>query len=225
MSEAQRVSLDAAAAGNAPVAVAVVRFNAAGDVILTGPVLAALARAWPSSRRVMVTHARLTPLLAGNPHITDVVALAPQASVRTLVAPLKELGVDALCDLHGSWRSRALTWLLAPARRSTSVKRTWHDWAAHHLAHAPYRPQVPQLARHHAAAVALVGRPLGAEPLIYHLTAGQRSAGAELLRRHGVAPQTPRVALLPGAAWATKRWPVAHFAVLARRLLGAGAQP
>ena len=208
----------------APQRVAVVRFSAAGDVILIAPVLRALARAWPDTQRVVITHERYAPLLQHNPDVEAVIALRPQESFMSLLERARAAQIDAVCDLHGSWRSRALALGLGARRVSRWRKRTLYTLAAHHLAHAPYRPEQPMAARYHAAAEALVGRPLPPEPLRFYLSAADQAEGQALLAQAGAMPHKPLVGLLPGAAWATKRWPTAHFVAVARALLAQGYQ-
>jgi ADP-heptose:LPS heptosyltransferase len=208
----------------APKCVAIVRFSAAGDVILAGPVVTALHRAWPKARLIAVTHDRFAPLWAGHPHLSAVESFAPGQKLRDLVARLRVNGVDAVCDLHGSWRSRALTYLLNPRWRSTWHKRSLYTWAAHTIAHAPYRPPTTMESRYHQAACALVSLPLPVEPLRYWPTDEGYAHGEHLLRTLGWQADTPLLGLLPGAAWATKRWPIAHYIDVARKALSQGLQ-
>lgn len=210
----------------APHCIAVVRFSAAGDVILTASVVAALAKAWPQSRIIFVTHERYAPLMRHNPMVSEICALAPKESLRSLIRRLRALGVDALCDLHGSLRSRGLSFGLGLKRRSRLSKQGLYHWTAFYLAHAPYQPTRPMEQRYHRAAEALVCRALPREPLIFHTTQSDHSAADRMLQRVGadLSDRRPMVALLPGAAWATKRWPVPHGAALARRLLDRGLQ-
>lgn len=207
-----------------PTCLAIVRFSAAGDIICTAGATAALARAWPNSKRIFVTHARYQSLVQHNRHIGSVCALRPKESLWSLVARLRALGVDALCDLHGSWRSRALWPALGFVRHSRLRKRDLHSFLAHTLAHAPYRPTAPLEARYHRAIEQLVGHALPTEPLHFEITAADRAHGDLLLRQAGASMLAPTVALLPGAAWATKRWPVRHFIATAKRLQQAGLQ-
>jgi heptosyltransferase-2 len=200
------------------------RFSAAGDVILIAPVLQALARAWPHSQLWVITHERYAPLVQHHPHVAGIIALRPRESLKSLLERARAARIDAVCDLHGSWRSRALALGLGVRRISRWRKRTLYTLAAHHLAHAPYRPEQPMAARYHAAAEALVGRSLPPEPLRFDVSLVDRAAGQGLLTHVNAEAHRPLIGLLPGAAWATKRWPTAHFVTIARALLARGDQ-
>lgn len=200
-----------------PKCLALVRFSAAGDIILTAHAAAALAHAWPHTRRIFVTHARYQSLVQHNRHIDAVCALQPGEGIWALAARLRAQGVDAVCDLHGSWRSRALVMALGFVRHSRLRKRTLYTSLAHALAHAPYRPIAPLEVRYLQAAQELVGAPLPPGRPAFEITAQDEAAGAQLLAEAGGTVGASSLALLPGAAWATKRWPVQHFINIARR--------
>ena len=201
-----------------PRAVAIVRFSAAGDVLLCSQAIDALAAAWPTTSLVLVTHARYASLLAHHPRLVAVEPLPAGGRLGALARTLRQRhGVEAVLDLHGSWRSRVLTALLRPARRARWRKRTLGEWVRVSLGHAPYRPTTPMAARLHAAVEALVGATLA------------RPAFVLPPRGRGAAKDCPanrplRVGLSPGAGWATKRWPPARYAQVARALLAAGRQ-
>jgi len=209
----------------APRRVAVMRFSAAGDVLLIAPALQALAHAWPHTERVVITHERYVPLVRHNPYVDEVISLRTHEGFGSLLGRVRAAQIDAVCDLHASWRSRALAWAMGARRISRWRKRTLYTWAAHHLAHAPYRPERPMPARYHAAVEALVGRPLPEEPLRFYLSAADRTSGQQLLGQAGFLPHKgPLIGLLPGAAWATKRWPTQHFVTVAQAMLAQGYQ-
>jgi ADP-heptose:LPS heptosyltransferase len=57
------------------------------------------------------------------------------------------------------------------------------------------------------------------------LTAEERTAGYQLLERHGIVPDRPRVALVFSTGEVTREWPLDHFATLTDALAVEGAQP
>lgn len=81
---------------------------------------------------------------------------------------------------------------------------------------------LPQTVQRFVALGLAAGAPLPPEVPAPRLSvdAARRLA---LFEQHGLAPDQPPVALMPGAAFGpTKRWPVMHYAQLARRLGEAG---
>src|SRR5438552_11773962 len=79
-----------------------VRFSSIGDVLLTTPLLRALRRRHPGARLVFVTKRAMAPLVADNPHLSDVVTLEPSEPVRHFAARLAAPRPTHGLDLHGS---------------------------------------------------------------------------------------------------------------------------
>ncbi|MBI1966457.1 MAG: glycosyltransferase family 9 protein, partial [Gemmatimonadetes bacterium] len=199
--------------------VLVVRFSSIGDILLTTPLLRALRRRHPEAAVVYVTKRAMAPLVADNPHVSQVLALEPGEPVRHLAARLRLLAPTYGLDLHGSVRSRALR-LLVGCRWAGYRKRklartllisTKLDLYGHH---------VPVPERYFAAARQLDVRPDGGPPE-FHLGAGARERVARWLGEKRLTA-APVAALAPGAAHATKRWPVTHWTALTERLAAAG---
>jgi lipopolysaccharide heptosyltransferase II len=204
--------------------VLLVRFSSIGDVLLTTPLVRALRRRHPEARLVYVTKRAMAPLVADNPHLSQVVTLEPDEPVRHLAARLRPLGATHGLDLHGSLRSLALRAL---------VRTHWHGYGKRKLARSlliaikidAYGARVPVAERYFAAARGLDVRADGGPPE-FHLGAGATARADAWLAQRGLAGGSVRlVALAPGAAHATKRWPVAHWIALADRLRGAGFAP
>jgi heptosyltransferase-2 len=111
-----------------------------------------------------------------------------------LMAELRSLPIDEIIDLHASSRSRWLCLQLGrPLRRVqrwdlSRRARVWFKWSG----------SVPNMLQRYAEAAGVPARPA---PWIC------------LPERRPAA----RLALLPGAAWATKRWPAERWAALGRR--------
>jgi lipopolysaccharide heptosyltransferase II len=202
--------------GGAP-SILLVRFSSIGDILLTTPLIRALRARHPGARIDALTKAAFAPLLTDNPHLTSVLALAPGESLPALAARLRGAKYTHRLDLHGSLRSGLLR-LLLPGR--------WHSYSKHKVARAllvrrrrkhypPGTPPVPE--RYFEAATGLDVRPDGRPPEFFLAPAALAEADA-FLAAHGLEATRGLVALAPGAAHATKRWPLAHWKALAAGL-------
>jgi lipopolysaccharide heptosyltransferase II len=204
--------------------VLLVRFSSIGDILLTTPLVRALARRHPDARLVYVTKRAMAPLVSDNPHLADVVTLEPNEPLRHLARRLRAFGPTHGLDLHGSVRSAALRAL---------VRCRWAGYRKRKLARTlliatkldVYRARVPVAERYFEAARRLDIRPDGGPPE-FHVGPGARERVAQWLGTRGLGDGAARLAALaPGAAHATKRWPVAHWSALVQRLRAAGFSP
>ncbi len=199
--------------------VLLVRFSSIGDVLLTTPLVRALRRRHPDAQLVYVTKRAMAPLVADNPHLSQVVALEPDEPIAHLARRLRAVQPTHGLDLHGSLRSAALRLL---------VRGRWSGYAKRKLARTLlvatkldlYSGGVPVAERYFEAARRLDVRPDGGPPEFF-LGAAARDRVARWLAERGLAGP-PIAALAPGAAHATKRWPIAHWQALAERLREAG---
>jgi heptosyltransferase-2 len=196
-----------------------VRFSSIGDILLTTPLIRALRRRLPDAHLVYVTKRAMAPLVADNPHLSQVVALEPDEPLTRLVRHLRGLQPTHGLDLHGSLRSAALRAL---------VRCRWSGYAKRKFARTfliatkldVYRDHVPVAERYFEAARSLDVRPDGGPPEFF-LGAAARERVDRWLAERGLS-DAPLAALAPGAAHATKRWPIAHWQALAERLRSAG---
>lgn len=207
----------------------VVQTSFLGDVVLTTPLLARLAKDGPVD---VITTPAGGALLAGNPAIRRVLTWDKRGSARGPAGLLRiarearapDRGAIAYC-VQGSVRTAALA-LAAGYRTRIGFDTSAGRWLYTHR--VPYRAD-----RHHAERILrlLVGdEPVadasgadasGADapvrPRLYPREA-ERAAVDALLRAASATAGTPLLALAPGSIWATKRWP--YFPELARRLAG-----
>src|SRR5918996_1434459 len=202
--------------------VLVVRFSSIGDILLTTPLVRALRRRHPDAELVYVTKRALAPLVADNPHVSRVVSLEPGEPIHHLAERLRPLQPTHGLDLHGSLRALALRAL---------VRCRWSGYRKRKVARAAliafkldlYGRRVPVAERYFEAARRLDVRPDGHGPEFF-LGTGARARVQHWLRERGLAGE-PLAALAPGAAHATKRWPIASWVALAERLREAGFRP
>ena len=199
--------------------VLLVRFSSIGDILLTTPLVRALARRHPEAKLVYVTKRAMAPLVADNPHVAEVVALEPDEPIRHLARRLRTLAPTHGLDLHGSIRSAGLRLL---------VRCRWSGYRKRKLARSllisakvdAYRRRTPVAERYFEAARRLDTRPDGGPPE-FCLSAGATDRVDQWLAERALAGGAI-AALAPGAAHATKRWPTAHWAALGERLRAAG---
>jgi len=202
--------------------VLLVRFSSIGDILLTTPLVRALAQRHPEARLVYVTKRTMAPLVADNPHLAEVVTLEPDEPIRHLARRLRTFTPTHGLDLHGSIRSAGLRLL---------VRCHWSGYRKRKFARAlliatkvdAYRRRTSVAERYFEAARRLDAQPDGGPPE-FCLGPGARDRAAQWLAERGVA-DVPIAALAPGAAHATKRWPIAHWSALAERLRVAGYSP
>jgi lipopolysaccharide heptosyltransferase II len=207
--------LDASTSPN----VLAVRFSSIGDVLLTTPLLRAIRRRYPDARITVLTKPAYVPLLSHNPHVNQVLEAPPDRPLRILARQLRAAQYTHLLDLHDSFRSRVLR---------AMVPGTWTTYPKHRLARAAliytkrdyYRDRRPVAERYFDAARVLQLTPDGQGPDFFLSPNAEREAEAWLAAAD--LGQRPIIALAPGAAHATKRWPVEHWRLLAGRLRDRG---
>jgi heptosyltransferase II len=204
----------------APFNILAVRFSSIGDVLLTTPLFRAIRHRHPAARITVVTKQPYVPLLSHNPHLERVIGVAPGRSLASLAAELRAGQYTHRLDLHDSVRSRLLR-TLVPGR--------WRTYPKHRLARAlliytkrnRYRDRRPVAERYFSAAVDLEVQPDGAPPE-FLLAAEAEHCANDWLLKAGMGQGRPVIAVAPGAAHATKRWPVEHWRTLIHRLVGQG---
>jgi heptosyltransferase-2 len=198
-----------------------VRFSAIGDILLTTPLLRAIRAAQPGARITVLTKARFAPLLSHNPHVSEVIGIEPGEGIGAVAARIRGVRYTHLLDLHGTLRSRLLRRL---------VPGPWSEYRKQRLARAMlilakrdlYADAPPMAERYFEAAEPLGVAPDGGPPDFFLAEAADARAGARL-EQLGLGRDRPLVAMAPGAAHATKRWPADAWTALARRVAATGA--
>jgi len=186
-----------------------------GDVVLTTPLLAALAaRHGPVD---IVTTPAAAPLLETHPAVRRVIPYDKRGAgrgwpgIRALAARLRREGYERAYLPHRSLRTAALAWL---AR--IPVRIGFHDGWRLLYTEARRRPadghEIDRLLALAGAAAATYAPGLRPTP-------EDERAAADLLARGGI--QGPFLALAPGSIWGSKRWP--YYDQLAVRLAARGA--
>ncbi|MBI1799403.1 MAG: glycosyltransferase family 9 protein [Candidatus Eisenbacteria bacterium] len=194
--------------------IAVLRLSSLGDVILTLPVVHALHRAYPGARIEYWTREEYGDVLRFDPAVGHVRALERDAMrIEDLVSMSAELEeCDLIVDLHGSARTRVLTFrqkgrvLRAPSSRVRRLRWVHARWSSP----AAAAPTAERYARSLAPlSIATHGAP--------RMTCGGEAeawADAWIARRGFDRP----VAIAPAARHATKQWIESSWIEIADRL-------
>jgi heptosyltransferase-2 len=197
--------------------VLVVRLSSLGDIVLTEPVLAALARELPGCEVGFAVKSAYSDLVSAHPGVARVHTLDPgrRGALSALCRDVRSRAYGAVVDLHRSARSAAIV-RAARAPISTSVrKRERGDWLSVRVLGRPFRARKKLVERYLEALAPLgISAPYAA-PRLHVPEADRRRAGAYLASRgldRGFA------VIAPGAVWATKRWLAEGFARVAGAL-------
>ena len=185
----------------------------AGDLILTTPLIAAIADHFPGAGIDVLCIPGTAGLLAGNPHVRDAVVYDKRAKRPGLTAMMRRLarsGYDVCVSPHRSLRSSLL------ARASGAAKRIAFDRAAAAWLFTDtvrYDDSAHEVERNCALMTPLGAAPTGCgRPELY--PAEKDRAAVDLLLQG--EDDRPLFCMAPGSVWATKRWTEEGFVKLGR---------
>ena len=205
---------------NTPASILILDTAWVGDVVFTTSLIGAVKRAWPGSELHILVAPRGEPVVQRHPLVDRVWVYdkhRTQKSLRSsrkLAHTLRGEHFDLILNAHPSFRSRLLTRIIgAPlsigyrgfGSRSCFTHSIPNDLAVE-PDHVVRRVNLLRVLRPDAQP----------EPLTIGLDPEAVRWAEEFLTSHG-AQGSPRLALVCGSAWNTKRWSSDHFAEIARR--------
>jgi len=202
-----------------------VKLSSIGDVVHSLPVLAAVRRRFPEARIAWAIGPAASDVVVGSPHLTETLVVGgagnqgpgvcpvpPVAAPRQLARALRRRGFDLALDLQGLFKS-ALIGYLSGARDRIGF-RNFQEGA---FLFNNRRIVADRRDVHAVEGYLGFARALNApiQPLDFAIATSQadRRAVDRLL-----GDRDNLVALVPGARWASKRWPSARFAAVADAL-------
>lgn len=194
----------------------IIKPSSLGDVVHALPALQALRHRWPAAEiHWLVKHewAGLLERAEGLDHIWRI-----ERGWRgwpAAVSQLRAARFDLVLDLQGLLRS-GVTARLTGCRRRIGFADAREGSPLFYTE----RVQVPTADMHAVDRYLVLSARAGApvpDKLEFRLcpTSDDRDQVSAMLRRHGLAPGTPWIAMNPAARWLTKRWPSESFAQVA----------
>jgi heptosyltransferase I len=232
-----------------------IKLSAVGDVVHTIPVLNKLRRRYPTAQLDWLVTPSIAELLRHHAAISNIIEFErdawstpwrfkPFTSYARLAAKLRAAAYDLVVDMHGQFRTAALTlatgapsrigfdrpragvWDASPRKFPEQArKHAWQgaregSWVAytHHI-------PVPTLDLHAVDRYLNVGPILGLDrgpaDFSFQIPQSAVSRVEALLAQHGVN-RTDIVIMAPGTIWETKRWGSDKFAHVARHFIAKG---
>jgi len=207
-----------------------VRPRLIGDVLLTTPAIRALKRRFPGATLIYLVEALAAPVVAGNPHLSEVIVLQHRRGWRRLLEDarlalrLHRRRIDVAIDFHGGPRSAWLTWATR-ARMRVGYDVSDRRWMYTHAVPKPrgYAPRHSVLNQWD-----LLGPvdPAFADPpdrdrdrLEMPVDAAARDRMAARLDALGIGGGDEVVVIHGSAGNEFRRWPAASFAAVTAGLV------
>jgi len=202
-----------------PANLLLVRLRQIGDVVFTTPAVHALRRRFPDARITYLVEPAAAPIVAGNPHLNEVLVAPRRAGLNGLIADLalgrqlRARRFDLAIDFHGGPRASLLTWLSrAPVRIGYEVAgRSWMYTrrVARSRALLPRHSVVNQWDL--LAALDIAAPDPAATPTEMHLDRVAAAEVNERLARARVTADDRIVVIHVSAGNPFRRWPFEHF--------------
>jgi heptosyltransferase-2 len=201
----------------------VIRFSSLGDIVLTLPVIQALRDAYPDARIRVSVKEQYASLFAGSRLVDQVLPLASRGEhrgfggLRRYAEQIRRIRPDLIVDLHGSARSRLLSYLLPDARVLRVPLQHFRRQALVRFKR-PVLGYPGHMVERYLAVLESLAIPRGNRRPRLTASEGGENEARVLLESWGVRERSGFIILAPGAGRKSKRWSGEHFAELARRL-------
>ena len=209
-----------------------IRLRLIGDVVLTTPIVRALAAAMPGARLSYLVEPLSAPVVSGSRHLEHVLVVPRRRGWRRVVddlvmaARLRRERFDIAIDMHGGPRSAWLAWASGAPRRVgyTIAGRTWMytdvvDRPSEIRPRHSVENQWDLVAGLHPALARRPNREDDPVEMPEDAAATARLAGR--LQGLRIGPDAPLIVLHVGAGNEFRRWPDAAFGDLATGLMAA----
>lgn len=189
-------------------AVAVLRFDRIGDMVLTTPLLKGLKQKYPRSRLIVVASERNQDVIRHDPSVDEIIVFRGYALTAHL---LKKAGVDLVVDPFYTYEMRQARL----TRQSGARYRLGFSCAGREIYFNIRGPGISvqeHMSWHLARLASSIGIDIeGHDPQLY-VTPEEKAWALEYLGKLGVSATDLKIALHPGAFYPSQRWSMEGFA-------------
>jgi ADP-heptose:LPS heptosyltransferase len=193
-----------------------VRLRQIGDVIFTTPAVAALRRRFPDAHLTYVVEPAAAPVVAGNPHLDEVIVTPRQGGLLADIRlgwRLRQARYDLAIDFHGGPRASLLTLL------SGAPRRIGYDVAARGWMYTDVVERPRELRRRHSVenqwdllrAIGITAPTAVENPVEMSVDRAAEAAIDERLVAAGVARDEDLAVIHVSASSPFRRWPLPAF--------------
>ncbi|MBN1466742.1 lipopolysaccharide heptosyltransferase II [candidate division KSB1 bacterium] len=196
----------------------IIRSSSIGDILLASPLLRLLRRRFQTACIDFVVKKQFYDLLRMNPNIDHIHTFDPHAGISSLIDLKKRIRderYDLVIDIHDNFRSH----YLRSIARAQIVKIKKYKWPRFFLVTCGwnfYSAVVPVYQRY-LYTVSHLGITDDGLGLDFYLDPDVQTSIHARLGDAGFQFDRLTLCIAPGASFATKRWPVDSFALVAKR--------
>ncbi len=202
----------------------VLRLSSIGDIVLTIPLLKHLSQRFPSATIDFVVKKEYAELMRSNPHVNTLMIVDKKEGwqgLRRLKNKIKQQDYQLILDVHNNPRTRYLTLFSKGTVRRYKKYRLLRFFLIK-FKYNLYERIIP-VHRRYLNTIAEWVHEIDSD-LEFHLDPDAEKRVNGIMPLENFPAQQKHVALVPGAGFANKRWPVHYFAELARKLSSEGWQ-
>jgi ADP-heptose:LPS heptosyltransferase len=221
--------------------ICVFRVGAAGDIVMTTPLLAALRKAYPTAYITWVVEHKHAQAIAANPHVDEIFIWHGghwSKCIRRKYPPfswdlgwLKRLVASWNLDIFISFHGEQFGWLTENCGAATKIGFFDEDFVTEHSKVAPealarfrhvvYKQDLT-LHRSDLTLCALDGLGISKDidrQMYFGYTETDKKAAADILAKRGLREAGKYVTVAPYTTWISRNWPADRFAAVCDRLV------
>ena len=204
-----------------------IRLRMIGDVVFTTPAIRAVRRQFPGARISYLVEDAAAPIVKGNPHLDEVIAVPLTSGIRRLAddwrigADLRRRKFDLVVDFHGGPRGSWLTWLSrAPTRIGYTVAgRSWMYTTAIARPRGLRPRHSVQNQWDLLTAIGIASPDPAHDPVEMAESVAASQAVDRRLAGCGIGTEAPLIVIHVSAGNPFRRWPAERFAETAAALV------
>ena len=201
----------------------IVKMSSLGDVLHALPTLYALRENNPHARIVWAVHENFSAVLPGKPYIDDVIYIDKKKlkKISYLWALRKKLHAyqfDMCLDLQGLAKSAIVAWLSGAREKYGYWEMREGSFLVSKGLAGPHKQD--HVIERYLDTVRVLGGTVSSIQFPLPSLENDERTMKERFRQEGL--EGPYIAIVPGARWDVKEWPVAYWIGLCRRLVAEG---